>query len=183
VSRRRETAVGALAIVLAGTVVAGVSAAAVEPRALVLGQADLPPRYEFQPGSSGNVRSVGAPDELARPGLRGGYYATYWLDGASSRTVVSAAYVYRSAEGPAAALAALDRSARRNAPGSLERRAARVGESGWMYTERGTDPGTSIAWRFGRVLAVVRCSAPSGHQKLASALARKQQRRIAAALR
>jgi hypothetical protein len=184
-SRHGRAAVAALAVGLAAvlTVAVAATAAGIEPRALVLQEGDLPPHYEFQPGSSGTVRAVGAPDALVRPGLKGGYYATYWGDSGSSKTIVSAAYVYRSASGSTAALAAVDRAARRNRPPSLARRPVRIGETGWLYTERTRDHGTSIVWRFGRVLAIVNCSAPRGHEKLALALARKQQRRVAAALR
>jgi hypothetical protein len=181
---RRLGLVTLLTAVLAQSAV-GAQAAGIQPRTLVLQAGDVPPHYVFQQGSSGPVRSVGAPDELVRPGLKGGYYATYWADSGSSKTIVSAAYVYRSPAGPKAALSALDRTARRNAPPSLTRRSVQIGRrgNGWLYTERARDPGTAVAWRFGRVLAVVNCAAPTGHQKLALALARKQQRRMAAALR
>jgi hypothetical protein len=171
----------AIALVAAVVFVAG-AAAAVQPRMLVLQRSDVPSRYEFQPGSSGDVRSVGAPDALARPGLIGGFYATYWRDGKSERTIVSAAYLYRSSAGAKAALAAVDREARHNATRSLRRLRTDLGDDAWIYTDRSRDLGTAVVWRSGRVLAVLDYSSPTGHEKLALALARTQQRRIAAAL-
>jgi hypothetical protein len=44
-------------------------------------------------------------------------------------------------------------------------------------------PATFVIWREGRVTALVVCQLMNGHRKLALALARTQQRRIAAALR
>jgi hypothetical protein len=162
--------------------VAGTVGAAVQPRLLVLQRSDVPPQYEFRPGSSGDIRAVGAPDALARPGLLGGFYATYWRGDTSERTIVSAAYFYRSSSAAKAAFAAIEREVRRNAPRSLQRKRTGIGDGGWIYTDRTQDPGTAVVWRFDRVLAVLNCSSPTGHEKLAPALARKQQRRIAAAV-
>ena len=51
-------------------------------------------------------------------------------------------------------------------------------------TSRGSpDNGTHVAWRFGRVVALVNCEWMTPHRTLALAMARKQQRQIADALR
>ena len=184
-SRRRRAAGLALVAVLAsGLLAAGTAAARLAARTLVLQSTEVPAGYELQKGSSGDIRAVGAPDVLARPGLVGGYYATYWNTRAgSARTIVSASYVYRSPAGARAALAATEREARRNAPASLAIRQLRIGSGGVLYTAPTKERASAVLWQFDRVLAVLNCGSQLDHETLALALARKQQRRIAAALR
>ena len=162
----------------------GGAGARLEPRALVLQSSEVPAGYELQERSSGDIRAVGAPDVLARPGLIGGYYATYWnTRAATSKVIVSASYLYRSPAGAKAALSATEREARRNAPVSLERRRIQIGSGGMLYTAHSRERATAVLWRFDRVLAVLNCSSQLDHEKLALALAKTQQRRVAAALR
>ena len=52
-----------------------------------------------------------------------------------------------------------------------------------MYSSSSPDGGTVVIWRYSRVVAWVMCQEMAAHRKLAIALARKQQQRIAAALR
>jgi hypothetical protein len=58
-----------------------------------------------------------------------------------------------------------------------------IGAEGWVYTARSLDTGTLVLWRYGRVVALLACQEMTSHRSLALSLARKQQRRIAGALR
>jgi hypothetical protein len=65
---------------------------------------------------------------------------------------------------------------------AAERRPVDLGDAGWIYVSSSRDSGTHVAWRSGRVVALVNCEWMTPHRALALAMARKQQRRIAYAL-
>jgi len=169
------------AVVIAVVLALPASAASLDPKGLVLHQIDVPTGYLLD-----ESQSLVLPGDFARSGRLTGYYALYrntsppyW------RTIVSVSHVFRRPEGARTFLRMLDREARRESTGSLERRSVDIGAQGWIYTVRAPDRITVVVWRHGRVVAQVNCSCSktSGKQALALALARKQQRRIAAALR
>jgi hypothetical protein len=58
-----------------------------------------------------------------------------------------------------------------------------LGAEARLYSYAGSDPGTLVLWRRGRVVAAVSCHEMQNHYALARSLARVQDRRVAAALR
>jgi hypothetical protein len=64
-----------------------------------------------------------------------------------------------------------------------ERTFVQIGTRARVYSGRSPEVGTFVIWRHARVVAWVHCQEMSGHRRLAVALARAQQRRIAAAVR
>jgi hypothetical protein len=164
------------------------SAASVDPRVFVLRQIDVPAHYEFD-----TENSLVLPAELAarnaegrrvvvRAGYVNGYLASYLnTDSSRWKHIVSVAFVFRRAEGAKMYLAWLDKFTRESNAG--QRSPVDIGAGGWMYVSRSRDTGTQVAWRSGRVVALVSCEWMTSHRSLALAMAPKQQRRIAAALR
>jgi hypothetical protein len=165
------------------------AAASVNPRACVLRANDVPVSYLVDKdnstdlpkellGTDGDARRL-----LTRAGYVSGYRARY-TDSARDRWryISSSAFVFRTATGARIFLAWLDKSIGRSSSTSLARSAIGLGEGGASYVSASREVGTSIAWRNGRVVAFVQCQQQTGHQSLARALARKQQRRITNAL-
>ena len=67
--------------------------------------------------------------------------------------------------------------------GPMKRTSIDIGTSARVYSSSSADDGTVVIWRYSRVVAWVMCQEMAAHRKLAIALARTQQQRIAAALR
>jgi hypothetical protein len=181
---------------LAGALVAVVcvpAAAALDPGMLVLRQSDVPAGFELDRDESGvrsNARRMRDTPELRslfrRAGRVTGYEATFLRFDRSDlglQLIESHADLLRATSGAAAVLAEFDRQAvaRLRTQTRLRRSRVGVGDAGWRYAGKTTTPFALVAWRYGRVFAVVFTLNLSPDQTLA--LARKQERRIAAALR
>lgn len=169
------------------------SAAQLDPKTLVLRPADVPAGFELVEGQSG-VRSntrrasmyrAGRRPPLARFGRLTGYDAVY----SRSRpyaVIVSSADLYRGAEGVDRFLDWWEKDVRAHGDKGPKVRRTWIGVRAWVTTQRlprgsGTMLYTSVSWRHGRVTAgVVGQGVPAA---TVIRLARKQQRRIAAALR
>lgn len=174
--------------------VAAVPAAAAEldPSALVLRQSDVPSGFRLDEKESGvrtNARRARDTPELkslyARAGRVTGYEATFMrLDRKLLDPYVIESYVdvLRSRSGAAMVLDEFDTQARTTLRKQtrLRRSPVELGEAGWRYAGRRSVPFAFVAWRHGRVFAVVFSLNVSPEQTFA--LARKQQRRIATAL-
>lgn len=175
----------AFAVVVA--VLAAPASAALDPGVLVLRQADVPAGFRFDEGDSGvssNARRAKDSPEfrpvMVRSGRLTGYEAVF-ANTRSSAAIESLADVFRAPEGARMVLLWFDREVRRASPAPLKRTATGIGAQGWVY--RGSKPlrFTLVAWREGPVFGAVFGIGVSTDTTLA--LARTQERRIAAALR
>jgi len=176
------------AVVIAVVLALPASAASTDPRVFVLSQADVPKGYMFDESNSLLVPRAlidRASDEgsrrLRRSGFQAGYFARYLNSNPPYwRYVNTVAYVFREPKGARTFLPWMIRTGFAQAGGA---RRVDLGDEAWMYTSNSRKTGTSVVWRYGRVLAWVSCLEMTGHRTLALAQARKQQRRMAAALR
>jgi hypothetical protein len=173
----------AATIVLALAVPA--STAEVNPKLLVLQQADVPPGFALDRDDSGlrsnerEAKGDGRLRDLIRRWERTtGYEAEY--DRRES-SISSRADVFRTSEGANLLLAFIDREMQKSGAPGMRRSPVGVGARGWLY---GAKPVSSsfnlVIWRHDRVFAGVAVFGLP-HPKVL-ALARAQQRRIAAAL-
>lgn len=181
-----------LLVAITATAVLAVPAAAadVNPKALVLPQSEFPAGFRLDPpntmvlSNQYESRTSEARTLIARSGRLTGYRVTAARTAGPEFRLVAAiesrADLFRQAEGARYMLRWFDRDLRDHDPNKrLERLDAGIGVEAWVYT---SIPGlTLVVWRHGRVFARVTTIAVSRKQTLA--LARKQQRRIAAALR
>ena len=166
----------------------GANAATVDPKALVLSQTDVPARYLLDRNNSMVVSRAliaRSPDPAARKLVHSGfvsaYFARYTNYGRPHwRHVTSGAYVFRGEAGAKRMLALTLVDARR---GLAIAQRLRLGDDAWLISIGGREPTTSVLWRYRGVTAILTCSEMTQHRTLALALARKQQRRIAAVLR
>jgi hypothetical protein len=156
------------------------SAAPVDPRALVLQRSDVPVEFRLDPARSGVVSNseVPTPDDpsfVARAGRTTGYFVQYVLPGAGSG-LQSQVDLFRKPGGARMMLARVHESWLKLANGDQWGR-VRIGNEGWFF---GGQVDTAVYWRHGRAAALV--LGINLNKKRTIALARKQQRRIAAAL-
>ena len=173
-------------VVVVGTLAMPAAAAGVDPRAIVLGQRDVPDQYTLDRDNSLFITratvahsSDGAARRLRGVGFVAGYSTRYVnSDPPRWRYVDSAAYLFTEARGAKAFLAYLRSAAAR---GVIVGR-AELGDEAWLFSSRSVDTGTAMFWRHGRVVAWVSCREMTAHRTLAVGLARKQERRIAARL-
>lgn len=180
-------------IVAAATLAVPASAANVAPIDLVLRQIEVPPRYELDEDNSfaiPNAYLAAKPEGrriVARTGRLGGYYARYTNYGSTGsphwRYVNSAADVFRRPDGAMVYFAWFDRNIRQELTGPVKRTSVNIGTTARLYSSPSPDVGTVVIWRHSRVVAWLMCEEMTTHRQLAIALARKQQQRIAAALR
>jgi hypothetical protein len=174
---------GVLGAVLALILAVPASAAAVHPRALVLQRADVPAEFVLDRAESGVRRNDGAffPDGdneafVARSGRITGYVAQYVKRGRDVG-IQSSVDVFRRPVGARMMLVRVHGWWRRLGGGNPGRRGDISAES-WVYAG---SIDTVVLWRFGRIYGSVLGFGLSEDRTLA--LARVQQRRIAAALR
>ena len=162
-------------------------AASVDPKALVLPQADMPARYLLDPGNSMAIsrafvlsaKNDGARD-LLRAGFVGGYFARYQSsDPPRWRSITAGAYVFRGSAGARKALPSMVAGTNR---GLGRARRVTLGDEGWVLSSGTGETGTYVVWRHGRVLSFVICLQTTQHRTVALAHARKQERLIAAKL-
>lgn len=177
---RLAAAAAALASLIAALPAA---AADVYPRALALHLADVPSGFTLDRARSGvrsNASEVSRHPELAtlfaRAGRVTGYSAEFRR---GSAFIGSRADLLLRPQGARVLLAWYDREVRKGGVRGLERSRARVGAESWLFWEP-TSELALVAWRFRRVFAAVLGTDLTKEQTLA--LARAQQRRIAAAL-
>ena len=176
-----------IALLLLGALAVPVSAAEVDPSLLVLRQADVPLGFEPNPSQTGvqsnASQAKGAePQEralLRRSGRTTGYESGYGL---GDTTIRSRADVFRTPAGARLVLSAAARAFDVSGVRGMRRTALRIGNQGWVYAGPGRSSTLNfVVWRYDRVYAGV---AVWGIAKArAIAMARTQQRRIAAALR
>jgi len=173
-----------LASALTAFVVAPVAAAGLDPSKLVLRQTDVPSGFRPEAAEGGvrsnELESKGNPELrtlFRRWGRLTGYEAVYER-GNEAAVINSRADVFRRPAGARGILVWFDRELIKGSPVSLRRAAVRIGEAGWVYSGPGV---TIVVWRDGRVFAGVSGEGLGRERTLA--LARVQQRRIAAALR
>jgi hypothetical protein len=176
-----------LAAALASVAVAlPASAAEIEPRALVLAREDVPSGFRLSPGESGlrtnelEAKQYPETRELFKRWRRiTGYQAVY---GRRNARLLSRADLFRSARGAGKLLARVDLEFRRSGAraGAVRRTRTSLGSGGWLYAAPRLGGYTVVAWRYRRVFAtVIGTRLPTSRPV---ALARAQQRRIAAAL-
>jgi hypothetical protein len=168
------------------------SSAELDPSMLVLRQSDVPAGFRVERDESGvraNARRARDTPELkglfARAGRVTGYEATFGrIDRKTLEIylVESHVDVLRERRGAVMVLDEFDRQARvkLGRQVTLRRSPAEVGDAGWLYRGKTTKPFAIVGWRHGRVFAVVFTLNVSPEQTLA--LARAQERRIAAAI-
>ena len=168
-----------------GVLAAPAAAVDVAPRALVLRSADVPAgwaRVRKETGLRTNEDEAGTDRKsralIARLGRVTGYQAE-WRRGAMD-SIVSRADVFRSTDGARMYVDIAADSPRSSGIKGLRRSPARIGDSGYAF--HGGPNGTVawVVWRSGAVAGtVVGWGLP---RETTLAIARKQQRRIAAAL-
>lgn len=174
-------------LVLLSALALPASAADVNPQLLVLHEADLP--YGFQPdaddtGVHTNARAAKGADArtralLRRSGRITGYQADYDF---GETTIRSRADVFRKPEGAKLVLNAAAREFDASGIRGMHRSPLRIGTEGLVFGQRsGSSTLNYVVWRYDRVVAGI--AAWGVTKARAIALARTQQRRIAAALR
>jgi hypothetical protein len=170
--------------VLVALVAAPALASGVDPSALALRQADVPAGFTLDRSQSGArsnaIEAKESPDAgrfFARWHRVTGYQ-TVWKR--RDQRIEARADVFTNAAGSEKLLAWTDREVRRSGIKGISRARARIGAGGWIY-RGGFEGQTVVIWRYRHVWAGV------GGRAMGSALtldlARRQQRRIAAALR
>ena len=182
----------AVAVIAAAIHAVPASAADIDPKGLVLTRADLPPGYQLNRqytyvlSNARFSRGVRANEELvARSGRVTGYRARYDTKvGERIRTVMSQTDVFRRPEGARVLLLRVDALERKyNARRGLQaygRERANIGGESWVYWSGYPGYYVFVAWRHGRFLGTIHSWGVGKERTLA--LARTQQRRIAAAV-
>jgi hypothetical protein len=173
------------AVAAAALLSAPLAAAELDPGALVLRQSDVPAGFEVdrvQTGSRTNEQEAKSDPRAAalfeRWGRVTGYEAGFDRGSAS---IDSRADLLRTAKGARMLLDFFELEMRKGGIKGLVRSRVRLGAEGWVYRGRSPFAFTVVAWRYKRVFAGVAGMGISRDGTLA--LARVQQRRIAAALR
>lgn len=163
--------------------------AAVDPKTLVLRQADVPAGFRLLPDQSGirsnrEIAKAGSEHrrQLERSGRVSGFFRLWQRRAPGAFVLVgSLADLCRDARGASGWLDWLDARARlQSARTQLRRRIVRIGDEGWAYSSARLGGTALVGWRRGRVVALVSTSGLGLGRALD--LARRQQRRIAAAL-
>jgi len=174
-----------VAVAVAALLAVHASAADVDPKALVLRQADVPSGFRLDLQASGvrtnaseSRRSSELRALLTRSGRVTGYEAEF--DGRDAM-IRSRTDLFRRPEGARMMLIWVDKQARLSGLKGLKRARAGVGAESWIYWQASASGSAVAIWRYGAAFAGVQGLGLSKARVLA--LARKQQRRIAAALR
>lgn len=174
-----------LAIAVALLVVP-LATAEVSPRALVLGQADVPAGFRLDPKESGlrsnELEAKESPEARAkfkRWRRVTGYQAKY-LRGSSE--IEARVDVFRTADGARKLLEWVDLEWRKAGVTGQRRARAGIGAEGWVHwVPSSSFRYTLVVWRHGRVFAGV--AGPGIARESTLALARAQQHRMAAGIR
>ena len=173
-----------LALALALLVVP-LASAEVSPRALVLGQTDVPAGFRLDRDESGSrTNETEAQKDIRLPGLfkRWGRVTGYETEyDRQDATLGSSADLFRSPKGARLMMAWFVKEARTLGARGIRRSAVQIGAGGWLYGGgMGTGAFNLVVWRHERVFAGVVVLGIGKTRTLA--LARVQQRRLAAAL-
>ena len=176
-------------LVAAGMLALPALAASVDPRLFVLSQADVPSGYLFDDDNSllfTRAQLERVPDDESRVLLRAGFQAGHFARYLNSnpprwRYVNSGVFVFLRPKGARTYMPRLIKA--EFVQRGVRPRRVSLGDEAWVYASASRAIGTSVVWRYGRVLAWVNCSQMTNHGTLARALAGKQQRRIATELR
>lgn len=161
-------------------------AAQVDPQTLVLHQMDVPAGFELDRDGSGlrtnDSEAKGdrrLPALLKRWGRVTGYETEY---DRREATLTSRADLFRAPDGPVLMMAYVVEDAKKSGIKGLRRSPVRIGAGGWLYGGgSGSGAFNLVIWRHQRVFAgLVAFGIEKGRML---ALARAQQRRIAAAVR
>jgi hypothetical protein len=174
-----------VSLVLLGILALPASAVSVDPKALVIRPSDVPADYVLSRNESGvrtNEQEAKESAEAGRLFRRLGRVTGYQMifEGRDERTIEARADVFGS---PAAAREMLrwaDRQARLAGIRGLRRARAGIGAESWVLYLRTAWVETYVYWRYRSVWAALGGRGLSKEQALA--LARVQQRRMAAAL-
>jgi hypothetical protein len=168
----------------AAVLVAPAAAATVDPRSLVLQQADVPRGFQLDREDSGvrsnAAESAGQPEVralFARSGRLTGYEIAY---GRGGTRIEARADVFRSAAGARTLFEWYNRELPKAGLRGLRSSAIRVGAAGRLYSGSTGSPFNLVVWRYDRVFAGVVGLGVTRARTIA--LARVQQRRISAAL-
>lgn len=172
-----------VAVVIAVLLALPAAAAEIDPKALVLDNRDVPAGFRLDRDESG-IRSNAAeakndprlPTLFRRWGRLTGYQVEYDRGKAKIQSRVD---VCRRPAGARQLLDWYDGEVRKLGFGGLRRAPARIGNQGWVYRVELPTAATIVAWRHGRVFAGVMGQGVTRQRTIA--LARAQQRRIAAA--
>jgi hypothetical protein len=176
----------AVLAVLAGAILAApVAASGVDPQLLVLSQTDVPTGFQLERGESGvrtnELEARESPETRAlfsRWRRVTGYQAAY---ARRNGRIEARADLFRDGRGAHNLLAWVDREFRRAGMKGLKRERAGVGNEGWVYWGGPSSGLAAVVWRYSRVWAGVGGMGLGKARTLA--LARLQQKRIAATLR
>jgi hypothetical protein len=173
-----------LVLVVSAAVAVPAWAAGIDPQALVVARADVPRGFRIDASDSGvrtnelEARQYPETRPLFERWRRiTGYQVVYSRRDAR---ILARADLFRAAEGARKLVARIDLEFRRSGVGGVKRSATTMGSGGWLYTANATGGYTVVAWRYRRVAAAVIGMGLT--TKRTVALARAQQRRIAAAL-
>jgi len=172
----------ALVALASSLIVLPAAAAEVHPRVLALQPADVPQGFELDRERSGlrtNAAEIRKNPELASLFARVERVTGYSAEFRRGKAFIgSRVDLVRRPEGARTLLAWYDREVRKGGT-TLLRARARVGSESWLFWETSAKL-TLVAWRYRRVFAAVLCTDLPKEQTVA--LARAQQRRIAAVL-
>jgi len=175
-----------LVLASVGVLAATASSATVDPRLLVLRRADVP--AGFKPHRSDVLtnaeESAGQPKVAAffrRTGRITGFETVFETEGdRNGPSIESRAELFRRAAGARNFLLGFDSEMKLSGVRGLRRTPANIGAQGWVYSVDSSSGYTLVAWRYGRIVGGVLGLDISRPRTVA--LARAQQRRIAAAL-
>jgi hypothetical protein len=174
----------ALAAVVTFCGSAAASDADVDPGKLVLQEADVPKGFTVDEEETGvqSNREAGSDREaralVARSGRITGYEAEFDRGTAS---ISSRADLFRTAAGATMLLRYLEREIRKAGIARMRAARVRIGAEGWVWGVPRPVSFSIVVWRYRRVFAGIAVAGIPRARALA--LARVQQRRIAAALR
>jgi hypothetical protein len=180
-----EMRLALLALVLLGTLAMPASAASVDPKALVIRPSDVPAGYVLSRSESGvrtNQQEATESPEAGRLFRRLGRVTGYqMIFERGERTIEARADVFGSPASAREMLHWADRQARLAGVRGLRRARAGIGAVGWVFDVGSPSVVAYVYWQHGSVWSALGGRGMSRDRALA--LARVQQRRMAAALR
>jgi hypothetical protein len=173
-------------LLTAGALAASARAGAVEPKVLVLRSGDVPAGFVVDAQDTGVRTNEGEADSnrtgralIARLGRVTGYEAE-WNRERGQESIVSRADVFRTASGSQRYVELSAAMLSRSGIKGIRRDRMTIGDGGYLFHGGSSGELAWVLWRSGRVAGmVVGWGVPRG---TTVALARAQQRRIAAAL-
>ena len=175
-----------LVLVSVGVLAATASAATVDPKLLVLGQADVPAGFRLDRESLlTNAKEAAREPRLGalykRSGRITGYESAFeTVDGGSGPSIESRADLFRQRAGARTYFSAFDHEMKLAGIAHLARTRAKIGSQGLVFNGTAVDSDyTLVFWRHGRAVGAV-LGLDIGQARTLR-LARLQERRIAAA--